>query len=73
MDTKFADSLSTRAKNGLIGCWGDREIIYQPEKVVAGRNKLTLARNIGRKSLQEIALALYKLGYIKNIDEWLKN
>ena len=52
----FADSLSTHGKNGLIGCLEDADIIYQPEKVAEGRAKLTLARNIGVKSLKEIAL-----------------
>jgi hypothetical protein len=71
MNTSFKDSLSTRSKNGLIGCFGYSEILYQPEKIAAGRNRLNLARNIGQKSLQEIAEALYKFGYIDNIDKWL--
>ena len=67
----FADMLSTRCKNGLIGCFGDRDIIYQPEKIAAGRDRLTLDRNIGTKSLQEIASNLYKYGFINDIDKWL--
>ena len=47
MDKKFADSLSTRSKNGLTGAFGDKDIIYQPERIAAGRDRLTLARNIG--------------------------
>ena len=68
----FASELSTRSKNGLIGCFGDGAIIYKPEKIAAGRDKLTLARNIGRKSLQEIAFNLYKYGFIKDADKWLR-
>ena len=66
---KFANSLSTRCKNGLIGCFGDGDIIYQPERIAAGMDRLTLARNIGRKSLKEIALLLYELGFIDDIEK----
>ena len=69
---KFKDMLSTRSKNGLIGCFGDRDIICQPEKIAAGRDRLTLARNIGPKSLQEIAFKLIRFGYIDDIDKWLR-
>ena len=68
---KFADSLSTRCKNGLIGCFGDGDIICQPERIAAGRDRLTLARNIGKKSLREIAFALYKFGCIDHVEKWL--
>ena len=68
---KFKDMLSTRAKNGLIGCFGDGDIINQPERTAAGRDKLTFARNIGRKSLQEIAFNLFNYGFIDDIDKWL--
>jgi hypothetical protein len=69
---KFEDSLSTRSMNGLIGCFGDSDIIYQPERIAAGRDKLTLARNIGAVSLGEIASNLYKYGFINDINNWLK-
>ena len=36
------------------------------------RDKLTLARNIGPKSLREIAFNLCKYGFIKNTDQWLR-
>jgi hypothetical protein len=74
MDTNktFSDMLSTRSINGLIGCFGDGDIINQPERIAAGRDKLTRARNIGKKSLQEIALALFKYGFIDDTDKWLK-
>jgi hypothetical protein len=49
----FKDMLSTRSKNGLVGCFGDSDIIYQPERIAAGRDKLTLARNIGVVGLME--------------------
>ena len=67
----FKDMLSTRSKNGLIGCFGDGDIINQPERISAGRERLTLARNIGSKSLQEIASNLFKYGFIDDIDNWL--
>jgi hypothetical protein len=67
----FADMLSTRSKNGLIGCFGDGDIIYQPERIAAGRERLTLARNIGLKSLREIALALYGFCYIDEPNKWI--
>ena len=73
MDTSFKDSLSTRSRNGLIGRFGYSDIIYQPEKIAAGRDKLKLARNIGPKSLREIAEALYKLGYIEDIEYWIRS
>ena len=67
----FKDMLSTRAKNGLIGCFGDGDIINQPERIAAGREKLTLARNIGPKSLKEIALLLHEFCYIDDVQKWL--
>ena len=51
---------------------GGSQIINTPEKIAAGRGKLTLARNIGVKGLQEIARALNKLGYIEDIKMWLQ-
>ena len=68
---KFKDMLSTRCKNGLIGCFGDGDIINQPQRIAAGRDKLTLARNIGPKSLREIAEILHKFHYIEDYDKWL--
>jgi len=68
----FKDMLSTRSKNGLTGAFGDPDIIFQPERVAAGREKLTLARNVGRKSLHEIASNLYKFGCIDDIEKWLR-
>ena len=70
---KFADGLSTRCKNGLIGCFGDGDIINKPQRITAGRDKLTLARNIGPKSLREVADILHILHYIENRDKWLES
>jgi hypothetical protein len=67
---KFADMLSTRCKNTLVGCFGERDIIYHPEKIAAGRGRLTLARNIGAKGLKEIARALYSFGYIDDVEQF---
>ena len=66
----FADSLSTRCRNGLIGCFGP-EALNNPEIIAARRDRLTLARNLGPKSLKEIALALYEFGYIDDSNKWL--
>jgi len=68
----FKNLLSTRSKNGLIGCFCDGDIINQPERIAAGRDKLTRARNIGAVSLGEIATYLYELGYIDDINIWLE-
>lgn len=68
----FAGALSTRCRNGLVGCFGDSDIINKPEKIAAGKARLILARNIGDVGLKEIAVALNKFGYIDDIDTWLK-
>ncbi|MFC1819436.1 hypothetical protein ACFL0B_10200 [Thermodesulfobacteriota bacterium] len=67
----FPCTLSTRCQNALIGCFDDSDIIYQPERIAAEREKLTLARNICPISLREIAEALWKLGYIDKIFKWM--
>jgi hypothetical protein len=73
MDTGkiFADELSTWSKNGLSRLFG-REVLKEPE-VIAGIGIAVLedAIGLGPKSLQEIALALYKSGYIDEPDRWL--
>ena len=71
MDTLFAENLSTRCKNGLIGCFGDPDIICQPERIAVGRDRLKLPRNIGPKSLKEIALLLHDFCYIDDVEKWL--
>ena len=71
MDSKnkdFAKKLSARCKNGLIGCFGDSDIINQPERIAAGRDKLALARNIGAKSLREIPFNFCKYGLINDYE-----
>ena len=68
----FAEMLSTRAKNGLAGAFGGPDILYHPERIAAGRERLTLARNIGAVPLGEIASNLYKYGFINDIDNWLR-
>ena len=70
MNTKFADSLSTRSK-GLSRFFG-RQVLNTPEIIAeAGIDRLRLAVGIGSKSLQEIAFALCKFGCIDNIRKWL--
>ena len=70
MDTSFKDSLSTRTKNALKGCYGP-EGLDHPEIIAAGRERLKIARNIGAGGLKEIAKELHKLGLIDNPVSWL--
>ena len=67
----FADDLSTWSKNGLSRLYG-RDVLKKPEVIAEiGIAVLEGAIGLGPKSLQEIAEALYKFDYIKDIDQWL--
>ena len=60
----FKDMLSTRSKNGISRCFG-RQTLDSPEIIAeAGSARLKMTNEIGPKSLQEIALALFEFGYI---------
>ena len=70
---KFKDLLSTRAKNGLSRCFG-RQALDTPEIIAeASIDRLRLAVGIGPTSLQEIAFALFRYGFIKDTDKWLRS
>ena len=66
---KFKDMLSTRSKNGLSRCFG-KQVLDTPEIIAeAGIDRLRLAVGLGTKSLQEIAFALFRYGFIKDTDQ----
>ena len=74
METKksFADELSTWSKNGLSRLYG-RDILKKPEVIAGiGITALEGAIGLGPNALQEIALALYKFGYIDDVEKWLE-
>jgi len=42
-----------------------------PQKIAGlDRVKLAKIKNLGRKSLKEIAFALHAIGYIEDMDSW---
>jgi hypothetical protein len=64
---------SRRIQNALESYFVGSDILGNPQKIVAaGRDGIERIKNIGKKSIREIALALYELGYIKHPNEWLK-
>ena len=67
----FKDMLSARSRNGIARCFG-RDILDTPEIIAeAGSDRLRMTVQLGPKSLQEIAGALHKFGFIGNADKWL--
>ena len=70
---KFADELSTWSKNGLSRIFGP-QILDTPEVIAGlGMEPLEMAIGLGPKSLEEIAWALHKHGYIDDIEQWLRD
>jgi hypothetical protein len=68
---KFADEISNWSKEGLSRLFGN-DILDKPEVIAdIGMAGLKLAIGLGPKSLREIAEALYELGYINEISDWL--
>lgn len=64
--------LSVRSQRGLTDYFKDEDILANPRKVAETSAKdLLRCRNIGRKTIREISFALHKLGYIKNVNDWL--
>ena len=64
--------LTTRSKNGLSRCFG-RQVLDTPEVIAEGViDRLRLAVGLGTKSLQEIAFLLFRYGFIKDMEKWLK-
>ena len=70
----FADELSIWSKNGLIRLYG-KDILDDPETIAwIGMNGfLENAIGLGPKSLQEIFSLLFEIGYIDDIQKWMKN
>ena len=70
-NTTFANELSTWSRNGLSRIFGP-QILDTPEVIAGlGMELLEMVIGIGSKSLQEIALALFRFGYIDNVYKWL--
>jgi len=63
--------LSTRPKNALTNYFRNENILDNPQKIAGlGRVKLAKIKNLGRKSVNEIAFALHAIGYIEDMDSW---
>ncbi|MEA3415166.1 MAG: hypothetical protein U9R02_03270 [Thermodesulfobacteriota bacterium] len=60
--------LSTRPKNALTNYFRNENILDNPQKIAGlGRVKLAKIKNLGRRSVKEIAFALHAIGYM---DSW---
>ena len=69
----FINSLSTRSRNGLARCFG-RDKLDTPEIIAeVGMKKLKMTNQLGKMSFREIALALFRFGYIDDVEEWLES
>ena len=67
----FADELSTWSKNGLSRLYS-RDILKKPEVIAeAGVDRLSMTVQLGKKSFQQIADALFRFEYIDNVERWL--
>ena len=68
----FKRALSPAIRKALVEFWGSEEIVKQPE-IIVGLGPVGISRinRIGKKSLWQIAQALYSLGYIDSPDVWL--
>ena len=65
--------LSNRTQKALITYFGNENILNAPEKIAElGRIELSRIRNLGRKSITELVIALHGLGYIEYDDDLLK-
>ena len=64
----FKSFLSPAVRKALVEYWGSDEIIDQPEIIAElGAEGISRINRIGRKSLDEIVLALHRLGYIDSL------
>ncbi len=64
--------LSTRPQTALTIYFKSASILEDPQRIAElGRTNILKIKNIGLKSIYEIASALYNLRSIKNIDVWL--
>lgn len=66
--------LSFRSQNGLRDYFKSESILRNPKKIAeTGGRELLKIRNVGAKTIKEIASALHNLGYIKDVNSWLNN
>lgn len=65
--------LSSRTQKILNKSFANENILENPQKIASlGIVNLLQIKNIGRKTLKELAVALQTLGFIKDDDKWLK-
>jgi intein-encoded DNA endonuclease-like protein len=68
--SKFQKSLSQRAQNALIDHFGGIDIFINPNRLAdSGKNRLLKIKNLGRKTINEIASSLEKHGFVSNKEE----
>ena len=68
---KFADTLSTRSKFGILRCFG-RDVLNEPEIIAkAGGSRFKLVVQVGPQTLREIAKGLHKCGCIECPEKWI--
>ena len=68
--SKFQKSLSQRAQNALIDYFGGIDIFINPNRLAdSGKNRLLKIKNLGRKTINEIASSLEKHGFLSNKEE----
>lgn len=64
--------LSNRTKNALNIYFKDESIMENPQKIVdLGQEEIRRIKNIGEKSIRELAAVLRALGFIKGGATWL--
>jgi predicted DNA-binding protein YlxM (UPF0122 family) len=64
--------LSNRSRNALVGHFNGEAILGNPKKISEiGGDELVRIKNIGQKSMRELASALNSLGFIKCENSWL--
>ena len=65
--------LSIRTQKILNKCFAKQNILENPERIASlGKANLLQMKNIGKKTIEELAVALQTLGFIKNADKWLE-
>ena len=64
--------LSTRPQTALTIYFKSASILEDPQRIAElGRTNISRIKNIGLKSIYQIASALNNLGSIESIDDWL--
>jgi len=65
--------LSKRVQSALTEYFGSEDILGNPQMIAdMGVSKILRIKNIGRKSLKEIAIALHAAGCIERTGKWFK-